>query len=529
MNGKRTAATPLTDLAMRSNPDGTDQWFPNSGQRTGHGKLYGRITKAGERLFVLRYTDPVGRYVNWPIGRYDPKASGPDDAADAWLLARAELSLGLARKKASVLVGMHRQGVRDLRGHFERERQIADAAQAAELARIEADADAARAAARAGREREEAAQAAQRDAEKYSLRALLDAYARHLKKQGKASADDALRTFKLHVYAVADGPADKPAKDVTPREIAGLLRKLTEADKGRTAAKLRSFMRAAYQMAFQADLKPGAPAEMIPFAIESNPVAPTDAMTRYTVARDRVLSAAELRLVMERIALLPAAQADAARLALLLGGQRPAQLLRAKREDVDLEAGTLMLRDPKGRRTQPRLHVLPLTGEARDIIVRLIEKATALGVPWLFTSAEVDHDKIREVATPVLGEEVPDIATVAGIVPIRHETVSAAVSAIAAELLAEKKVRSPFQMRDIRRTCETMLAALGIDRDTRAQLLSHGISGVQAKHYDRHAYLPEKTRALVAWEARLKRIARGEKEPGVADIADARARRGANQ
>jgi hypothetical protein len=34
----------------------------------------------------------------------------------------------------------------------------------------------------------------------------------------------------------------------------------------------------------------------------------------------------------------------------------------------------------------------------------------------------------------------------------------------------------PFDLRDIRRTCETMLAGLGISRDTRAQLLSHGLS-----------------------------------------------------
>ena len=45
-----------------------------------------------------------------------------------------------------------------------------------------------------------------------------------------------------------------------------------------------------------------------------------------------------------------------------------------------------------------------------------------------------------------------------------------------------------FNVRDIRRTVETMLAGLGISKDTRAQLLSHGISGVQAAHYDQHTY-----------------------------------------
>jgi hypothetical protein len=33
---------------------------------------------------------------------------------------------------------------------------------------------------------------------------------------------------------------------------------------------------------------------------------------------------------------------------------------------------------------------------------------------------------------------------------------------------------------------------MGVSRDIRAQLLSHGISGVQAQHYDRHDYLKEK-------------------------------------
>lgn len=68
-----------------------------------------------------------------------------------------------------------------------------------------------------------------------------------------------------------------------------------------------------------------------------------------------------------------------------------------------------------------------------------------------------------------------------------------------------------FDLRDIRRTCETMLAGLGINRDTRAQLLSHGLSGVQAAHYDRHTYTDEKRAALVAWEQRLDEIIKGKK------------------
>jgi len=43
------------------------------------------------------------------------------------------------------------------------------------------------------------------------------------------------------------------------------------------------------------------------------------------------------------------------------------------------------------------------------------------------------------------------------------------------------------------------MASIGIAKDTRAQIQSHGLGGVQARHYDRYDYLAEKTAALDAW------------------------------
>jgi hypothetical protein len=54
-----------------------------------------------------------------------------------------------------------------------------------------------------------------------------------------------------------------------------------------------------------------------------------------------------------------------------------------------------------------------------------------------------------------------------------------------------------------------MLAALKVSRDVRAQLLSHGLSGVQNLHYDRHSYMDEKRAALLVWERHLGTIADG--------------------
>jgi hypothetical protein len=49
-----------------------------------------------------------------------------------------------------------------------------------------------------------------------------------------------------------------------------------------------------------------------------------------------------------------------------------------------------------------------------------------------------------------------------------------------------------------------------VSRDVRAQLLSHGrTSGVQARHYERYDFLPEKRAALVLWEERLASVVAG--------------------
>ena len=53
-----------------------------------------------------------------------------------------------------------------------------------------------------------------------------------------------------------------------------------------------------------------------------------------------------------------------------------------------------------------------------------------------------------------------------------------------------------FTASDLRRTVETRLSAEGVSAEVRAHLQSHGLGGVQARHYDRHSYLPEKRAAL---------------------------------
>ncbi|MDY0048025.1 MAG: integrase family protein [Thauera propionica] len=323
-------------------------------------------------------------------------------------------------------------------------------------------------------------------AQRYTLRALCDAYTAALERTGKTKSAASTRSaFKCHIDAET---ASTPAKDVTAHQLAALVRKVREAGKERAAGILRSYLSAAFNAAKRAPFDSALPADLIPFAIEHNPV---DAIPAIAVQRgDRTLSPGELRTYLGHI--LRVGQADSAGpdladvallLALLAGGQRIAQLLRAKVSDFDEDAGTLRLWDGKGKRRTAREHVLPLAPRAVELVTSLARRTKALGgEQWLFASW-----KDTRMADETPGKRAAEICEAMGC--------------------------ESFNLRDIRRTVETMLAALGISKDTRAQLLSHGISGVQAAHYDRHEYLEENRAALVAWENRLMAVIRGEKTP----------------
>lgn len=347
-----------------------------------------------------------------------------------------------------------------------------------------------------------AAEAARIEAERqarYSLRALCDAYVGILERGGKAkSAAEVRSSFRCHVCTNAE-IADTPARDVTPDQIVVLIRKVREAGKERAAGILRSYLLAAFNVAKRARLDSELPADLIQFEVEHNPVIDIPAIG--VKKGDRRLSADELRAYIGHLLRIgqetgPELADVALLLALLSGGQRMAQLLRAKVADFDADTATLRLLDGKGKRKQPREHLVPLAPEAAGIVTALVERA-----------------RTRELARAKAEGRAPNVAgcwlfSTRGHAPMTVTTPGKRAADISASMAGE-----PFDLRDIRRTVETMLAALAISKDTRAQLLSHGISGVQAAHYDRHTYADEKRAALLAWERKLKAIRLAERAP----------------
>lgn len=80
--------------------------------------------------------------------------------------------------------------------------------------------------------------------------------------------------------------------------------------------------------------------------------------------------------------------------------------------------------------------------------------------------------------------------------PVTIDAFGQTMKSVVAMMLDAGEVREPFTPGDLRRTVETRLAAAGISGEIRAHLQSHGLHGVQHKHYNMHDYAAEKRMAL---------------------------------
>jgi hypothetical protein len=250
----------------------------------------------------------------------------------------------------------------------------------------------------------------------------------------------------------------KPASLVEKREIVEVVRKLTEAGKQATARKLRSYLRAAFACAVRADSDPSLPSAFIAFRITSNPVEGTAAIKGR--ADKRPLSLADLRRYWRALKAEDTLPGAALRVHILSGAQRAAQLVRLK--DSDITRDSFQLLDPKGRRDEPRPHLLPVTKEIRVELAKLPAKGFVL-------------------------------STDGGTTPM-HPT---SLSAWAADIAARAGIEA-FQLKRTRSGIETALASIGVPLHIRGLLQSHGLSGVQDRHYDSYEYAREKRDALEA-------------------------------
>ncbi|MNN71711.1 hypothetical protein D3C81_1876730 [compost metagenome] len=118
--------------------------------------------------------------------------------------------------------------------------------------------------------------------------------------------------------------------------------------------------------------------------------------------------------------------------------------------------------------------------------------------------------RLREILSPLMALQdagkAPGPFSLRGKVNITPGTALDIFSALGDQLSSKGETRR-FTWRTLRATIETHLASLGVNQERRAWLLSHGRSGVQAKHYDRWNYLPEKRGDLDRWARYLDELA----------------------
>lgn len=309
----------------------------------------------------------------------------------------------------------------------------------------------------AEQEAKDKAKTAKLEAAKFTLQALLTDYCDHLKALERESYKDARSIFKLHVLEAWPKIAALPANQVTGEQIADMMRRVIEQGKARTSNKLRSYIRAAYQTAKAARSKPSIPVNFKSYNVTHNPAADTEPDESANKADKRPLTTEELRAYWQAIKAQPGLRGAVLRLHLLTGGQRIEQLVNLRTENVT--ADSILLFDGKGRPGKPpRPHTVPLIPQAAVAL----QECDPQGTYALSTDQGVTH--------------------------LAATTLSA--WAVEASTLAD------FKAKRVRSGVETILARARISSDDRGRLQSHGISGVQNRHYDGHDYMGEKRQAL---------------------------------
>lgn len=309
------------------------------------------------------------------------------------------------------------------------------------------------------REAVRSATEAERRAAENTLTNLLADYCDHLQELGRRSHSDARSIFKLHIVDAWPKVGAMPAKEVTDEQFADMMRRLIDAGKGRTANKLRSYARAAYQMAKASRSKASIPVAFKSYEIRTNPVADTVPDEAQNKPDKNPLSTEQMRTYWRAIKHLPSFKGALLRVHVLTGGQRIEQLVNLKTTAISDDA--IVIHDGKGRPGQPaRPHRVPLIAMA----VEALRACAPVGEFALSTDGGNTH-----VSAATLSEWAADVAR---------------------DLIAD------FQTKRIRSGVETLLGGAGVSLETRGRLQSHGVSGVQRRHYDGNEYVAEKLGAL---------------------------------
>ena len=327
--------------------------------------------------------------------------------------------------------------------------------------------------------KEKAAQ--QVEAKKGSLGQLFEGYTQQMKVDGKRTFKAVLHALEAEVYPIVK-PETK-AKDVSVDDIKLILGRIIRRGAAVQSNRVRSFLSAAFNYGLKHDNDPAKMGCDVLFGIGFNPVLAIPKQTAAESVGENYLTFDETR---ELLAILETREgfrmgfhvAKLIQLCFYTGGQRPYELAASRWDAINWNEATLEIIADVSK--NKRAHLLPLVESAITILEQLYAERDPLN-PFIFPH-KFDHSQHMRL------------------------------DSLSQSLCRYREARPDakhFVARDIRRTCKTLMGALGISKDIRDRLQNHALNDVSSKHYDRYSYLPEKRIALEAWEARLNEVEQG--------------------
>lgn len=391
------------------------------------GSLEARKRTSGGVIFYWRVT-LKGKTERHHIGTYD--SSAPPKALTA---TSKGFSIAAAKRAAEDLANMH-----------DRNREIGGLT-AVKLAK---------------KQSVEAAVIAEQQAKEFTLSKLLDKYCDYLEKKGRRSHKDARSIFQLHIKEPFPKSAAQPANSLPMERFVEMMRRLQVMGHGRTSNKLRSYVRAAFEVARHAKADATIPAAFLDFGVVHNPLADTVIDTSANKFDKNPLSIEQMRVYWDAIKDLDGLHGSVLRLHLLTGAQRIEQFVKLQTDEI--KNGEILLWDGKGKPGKgPRKNPVPLIPAA---VIALTE-CRPTGKFALTTDAGTTHihaTTLLKWAQAAVGTKIPK-----------------------------------FKAKQLRSGVETLLASLKIPTEIRGRLQSHGIAGVQNNSYNGHEYMDEQREALL--------------------------------
>lgn len=270
--------------------------------------------------------------------------------------------------------------------------------------------------------------------------------------------------MRLLEKEVVEKLGSRDARSITPREVVLLLDEIVARDAKVMANKTAAALSQLYRFGIQRGI------------VETSPVLLLGRPGGKEKARTRVLSDAELRILLLNIETVFRSQRTIQALTVLLyTGQRRGELFAAEWRDIDLEANEWVIRADVAKNGEAS--IVPLTQPALAAFKQL--KKMARGSRYVMPS-----DAGKNAADPK---------------PLTR--------AVARSLRqwAKLGIKEGFGVHDLRRTLRTGLARLKIEPHVAERVIGHKQRGVVGV-YDVHAYVDEKRAALEKWATHVDQI-----------------------